>query len=370
MAHPATRRRSESSQSTPKSGSDAGSSESTAVATSAGPTSDSQSVPSPPVSTATMAFGVTEDAPSLGSVLHNSGHCRPCGWFWKPQGCKNGRACGHCHLCHAGEVKARKKSKMVAAKREISLITSQALAAGSIPSRSRVSETFLGCLAAKPHARLAVGCQLDALVSQMLAPVQPSAPLQLSSLLESVAPQAPSMPPSSFSTSKVSIHGAPPSPPSAPPRLTLPLESIDVPPPVSSPSLELSPGALPRSLAMACMDDDTEAEDEAVVAAVNPEEHVFYAVETCQPRLSRVTLELSTALLPSVGSALHGCGGCTACAWFWKPQGCANGEDCPYCHLCPQGEIRRRRKMKNTALRAKAALGAKQALEASGIVSA
>merc|ERR1719230_2295146 len=53
------------------------------------------------------------ELPSLGSVLHQSGDCRPCGWFWKPGKCQNGQACWHCHLCPEGEIKSRKKTKLM-----------------------------------------------------------------------------------------------------------------------------------------------------------------------------------------------------------------------------------------------------------------
>lgn len=45
------------------------------------------------------------------SNMHAKGACRPCGWFWKPVGCKNGEACQHCHLCPDGALRARKKAK-------------------------------------------------------------------------------------------------------------------------------------------------------------------------------------------------------------------------------------------------------------------
>jgi len=51
------------------------------------------------------------NTPSHGSVLHDQGTCRPCAWFHKPGGCKNGKECGHCHLCPEGEIKARKRAK-------------------------------------------------------------------------------------------------------------------------------------------------------------------------------------------------------------------------------------------------------------------
>jgi len=55
--------------------------------------------------------------------------------------------------------------------------------------------------------------------------------------------------------------------------------------------------------------------------------------------------------LPSPGSAPHGTGRCNPCAWFWKPKGCQNGGNCAYCHLCPEGELKNRKKAKVAALR-------------------
>merc|ERR1712118_389453 len=47
--------------------------------------------------------------PSIGSQLHGIGQCKPCAWFWRPQGCSNGPECRHCHLCSTEENKNRKK---------------------------------------------------------------------------------------------------------------------------------------------------------------------------------------------------------------------------------------------------------------------
>mmetsp|Transcript_49300 Transcript_49300/g.127146 ORF Transcript_49300/g.127146 Transcript_49300/m.127146 type:complete len:224 (-) Transcript_49300:153-824(-) len=55
--------------------------------------------------------------------------------------------------------------------------------------------------------------------------------------------------------------------------------------------------------------------------------------------------------LPSVGSSLHGTGRCSPCAWFWKPRGCSHAHECPYCHLCPEGELKNRKKAKVQAIR-------------------
>lgn len=57
-----------------------------------------------------------QPAKSLGSVGHGLGLCRPCGWFWRPQGCTNGADCRHCHLCLSSDVRNRKKKALKAKK--------------------------------------------------------------------------------------------------------------------------------------------------------------------------------------------------------------------------------------------------------------
>jgi len=53
----------------------------------------------------------------------------------------------------------------------------------------------------------------------------------------------------------------------------------------------------------------------------------------------------------SAGSELHGTGECAPCMWFFKPRGCQLGVLCGFCHLCPDGELKQRRKKKDTKLR-------------------
>merc|ERR1712048_752875 len=48
--------------------------------------------------------------------------------------------------------------------------------------------------------------------------------------------------------------------------------------------------------------------------------------------------------LPSVGSAPHFEGNCKPCAFLYE--GCANGSACQFCHLCPPGELKRRKREK------------------------
>jgi len=54
----------------------------------------------------------------------------------------------------------------------------------------------------------------------------------------------------------------------------------------------------------------------------------------------------TAAVAFSRGSALHSSGACEPCAWFWRPGGCKNAEECGRCHLCPEGEIKARKKKK------------------------
>jgi len=74
----------------------------------------------------------------------------------------------------------------------------------------------------------------------------------------------------------------------------------------------------------------------------------------------------------SVGSAAHGVFDsegkptCQPCAWFFKESGCLNGRSCRYCHLCPQGELKNRKKTKVAKLRKEDAEAAAEAAASSG----
>jgi len=46
--------------------------------------------------------------PSIGSMLHHKGGCRPC-TFFHTRGCENKEDCKFCHLCGPGEKKKRLK---------------------------------------------------------------------------------------------------------------------------------------------------------------------------------------------------------------------------------------------------------------------
>jgi hypothetical protein len=76
--------------------------------------------------------------------------------------------------------------------------------------------------------------------------------------------------------------------------------------------------------------------------------------EKMQPENDQKALESrrTTPFLPQQQqSEEHASGQCKPCAWFWRPQGCHNGKDCQYCHLCPEGELKLRKRNKVAAMK-------------------
>jgi len=66
--------------------------------------------------------------------------------------------------------------------------------------------------------------------------------------------------------------------------------------------------------------------------------------EEAKPCVISLTSSLG---LWSLGSAQHSYGTCKPCAFLWKDaSGCQSGTNCEFCHLCPAGEKKRRKKDK------------------------
>lgn len=77
--------------------------------------------------------------------------------------------------------------------------------------------------------------------------------------------------------------------------------------------------------------------------------------EHAKPQLDPNTAALEARALPSAGAILHGTGRCKPCAWFWKPGSCNWGVECGHCHMCPEGELRNRKKARVAQLKAEKA---------------
>jgi len=117
---------------------------------------------------------------SLGSDIHGTGECRPCAWFWRPQGCANGYECRHCHLCPVGEVKARRKTKIASLRTTTRSSPSAAVspASAAAPSAAQQKEQQTPPLLVSRGA-LPRGTTHDAPVPEGMAP----ASLKLACLL-------------------------------------------------------------------------------------------------------------------------------------------------------------------------------------------
>jgi len=67
----------------------------------------------------------TSERPSVGSLGHSTGDCRPCAFFHSDR-CVSGAACQFCHLCDAEERRRRKKEKLASKKAEKALKSREA----------------------------------------------------------------------------------------------------------------------------------------------------------------------------------------------------------------------------------------------------
>lgn len=291
---------------------------------------------------------VVNALPSVGSVQHTAGQCKPCAWFYKPGSCQNGHSCNHCHLCEEGEHKRRKQAKIagILGKNSDTDQATPAPEAPTVPSSPAMVEEHpdfsvgsighgtgncqpcawfwkpSGCSngrdcgrchrcpegeakARKKSKIAAMRCEKRQQAEEWTAPQSVRAGRQ-------PAPTSPAQPP-------------------APAVAELRLIPHDV---AEIEFLRPPPGlAMPFQLECGASDS----------SSTTAEEHS--AVET---RAAEV----------SIGSAGHLMGECQPCAWFWKLGGCVNGKDCRRCHLCPEGEIKERKKAKKIGMRKDAASAA------------
>lgn len=215
---------------------------------------------------------------SIGSQEHATGNCKPCAWFWKPESCKNGAECRHCHLCPEGEIKARKTRKHQGA--------------GGLADPAYVNEN-IGL------------CSED--VENDIRNGLPSVGARLHASGE-CRPCAWFYKPQGCSNGRECKHCH------------------------MCPEGELKNRK--KNAAKKHVEENATAEGE--------NDSSESAMMSAPPGLDLAPVPTAGAM--SEGSANHGTGDCRPCAWFWKPNSCLNGKDCLHCHLCPENEIRRRKK--------------------------
>jgi len=347
--------------------------------------------------------GVAGQELSTGSDLHEKGECNPCVWYWKPQGCLRGQECGYCHLCPDGEVKVRKKAKLAAIRTNssLSLLSGDAVDDQQSPTKQgreklqdfvdsqesthMCEEDELKSLkmdkAATPHGRdedkAKEGLQLSELLRSELENVPGfdiGGPLEkVPEAVNLIKPPPGLTAPQSVPSAGSSMHGT---------GLCRPCAWLWKPQGCQNgqecrhchlcPEGELKARRKVKVDVMRMQNDDEDEEIslprkqlslvEALGGESGPglEEDLNYfdlagtlkldAVEL-PPESSDFSPHAAQHVFPSVGSALHGSGLCRPCAWFWKSRGCENAKDCRHCHLCPEVEIKNRRKMKVSALK-------------------
>lgn len=265
---------------------------------------------------------------SLGSEDHGTGTCKPCGFFWKAVGCKHGQECMHCHACPAGELKARKKAKVDKLRVEETPALTNGTAAPVAPvprapprasgSRSRsprrrpVSTTALSLAEADAY-------ELPPGVHSLPSPTGDSSESELD--LASALPDARSWRYEPWNNKVIAIRRAPSLDSEFTDHVLHPNEAFKV--------QEERPG--PDGILFLHL-----ADGRGWVFDKKPEG--VMCVRDRKPQIS-------------VGSVLHGTGDCKPCGFFWKAAGCLRGADCQHCHLCPEGELKARRKVKTMQLR-------------------
>mmetsp|Transcript_58003 Transcript_58003/g.168254 ORF Transcript_58003/g.168254 Transcript_58003/m.168254 type:complete len:552 (+) Transcript_58003:77-1732(+) len=268
------------------------------------------------------AFLADRDAlPSLGSALHDVGACSPCAWFWKAEGCRSGTACVRCHLCPENATKLRRKAKRQSAAFAVAEASRPGAAGGIRP----------------PHGRLP-SQQVEKSVHEQVGqgpPGKTPSRLALSVLLDPQADRCPSKPPedAELAPQVMTVAAfergltAGPGGGAALPTLTVPEASRPL-----THSGEQAPGC------------------KATLSETGPTLLAAKQVTSSEKQGCRSTPAAfamkDDGLLPSLGSVLHASGTCRPCAWFWKSVGCQNGSECQHCHLCPDGELKRRKKVR------------------------
>merc|ERR1712224_281272 len=96
----------------------------------------------------------------------------------------------------------------------------------------------------------------------------------------------------------------------------------------------------------ACDTSTTASTDEDGALKTPPEQLSDGEAETSAAPVLPLSLTIGLGIM-STGSFDHESGNCKPCAFLWKSaDGCQNGQNCKFCHLCPIGEVKRRKKAK------------------------
>jgi hypothetical protein len=279
--------------------------------------------------------GLADVPLSLGSVLHGSGECKPCAWFWKPGGCQNGRQCRHCHACPQGELIARRKANAVAKRAHVN-DTSTSGNNGEQVGRTVVTRAAVGNFTMHPNGQ--VSCAGECAKDPMLPPPGLSLIAPTGVSLGSAAHATGACKPCAWFWKPQGCQNG---------NLCRHCHAC---PPGELKARNFMNSATKRIVASTSDGKDACRDVNGNQGfPIRREVHVP-AVTPSRPEPVRLALAAAFSH-PSKGSSLHGAGKCVPCAWYWKPQGCSNGKECNHCHSCGEGEIKTRKKAKETAMR-------------------
>ena len=323
--------------------------------------SPTSALPDSPIIAPPPGLAANVGVPSVGSASHGTGLCRPCAWLWKPGGCQNGSDCLHCHLCPEGELKARKKVKADLARQEsfeqeilsspLALSLAQMLDEDDANQQAGLGAFMMGTEGADGAAHVfpSEGSKLHG--SGYCRPCawfwKPKGCENGSECRHChLCPQEEIK---NRRKAKQMMQSDQGSPMMWPGNTWTPLSAVDSmvtqTPASMFPGREFSDPTVLTPLELGSSPMQSSAWDSQWDA--------FGAASPTSPESPKLAIELANCLpVPSAGSTLHGTGKCKPCAWFHKPTGCSNGDSCAHCHLCPEDEIRNRKKAKEAALRA------------------
>eukprot|EP00747_Dinoflagellata_sp_TGD_P088915 gnl/TRDRNA2_/TRDRNA2_164156_c2_seq2.p1 gnl/TRDRNA2_/TRDRNA2_164156_c2~~gnl/TRDRNA2_/TRDRNA2_164156_c2_seq2.p1 ORF type:complete len:454 (-),score=101.00 gnl/TRDRNA2_/TRDRNA2_164156_c2_seq2:215-1576(-) len=277
------------------------------------------------------------ELPSKGAERHGTGKCRPCAWFWKPQGCSNGKECEHCHVCPEGEIYKRKKEKKMILRSEDANENDEETA----------GESNFFCMPIGMQSM-----EYTSMNPMMLPPGLGSLP-SYGSMLHGTGLCKPC---AWFWKAKGCQKGQ-----ECGHCHICPEGEIKARKRVKVAVMHMTAGMLrgQQTYEEEVDQQDAEEPDEEEVVASSGEGDSNASIQ--EPRSNEPLpepLKLSEMLtvsemlsLSSRGSVLHGTGNCRPCAWFWKPEKCLKDKECNYCHICSEDEIKARKKVKGKAMR-------------------
>lgn len=261
------------------------------------------------------------ELPSVGSVGHIDGSCRPCAWNWKPHGCRSGENCLYCHLCPDGIHQTVKKAKLAILRQGKLSEQQPSVECGiGLPSSRPPRLEQVAYIECDPASSSSVSAGSDEMVKNAVHVAQNGAEVEAAT-----------------GPVKVSVKNT--------------FIQFDVPSMLqnsSEPPLRSAPGDFFQRFFQ------TKTLEESV--------QVLPPIATHAEEINR--LIPTHAMYSSVvdtertfnGVQAHDLGKCTPCAYFWyKKDGCRKGDDCQFCHLCQKGEIKRRKKDRIQQLKASGA---------------